>query len=344
MPSRPRCAKLKQSSTPSSLRARPKRSSARPSRNGARKKSSPKRRRSKPRLKRRPRSRSLPRPGPRLSKGRCTSPTTKPTDKAEKKAKKPPKQVVWRDESVKRRTIKTRGDSSGGLGWRERKTGRQAAPRGRRRANHILRADRAVGARDRRARNDHGCRPRSQDVGEGRGSHQDHDEARHHGDDQSGDRPGHGHDPRRRNGSQGRAREARRSGCIPGRGAGRAAYRVEARAEGAGRDRDGSRRPRQDLAARLRPPHARGERRGGRHHAAHRRVPRRNRARHDHVPRHAGPRGVYRHACARREGDGHRHSGRRGGRRRDAADAGSDRPCEGRQGADRRGAQQDRQA
>lgn len=58
--------------------------------------------------------------------GTLHKPATKPTDKAEKKAKKPPKQVVWRDESVKRRTIKTRGDSSGGLGWRERKTGRQA--------------------------------------------------------------------------------------------------------------------------------------------------------------------------------------------------------------------------
>ncbi len=56
--------------------------------------------------------------------GTLHKPTTKPAEKGEKKAKKPPKQVVWRDESVKRRTIKTRGDSSGGLGWRERKAGR----------------------------------------------------------------------------------------------------------------------------------------------------------------------------------------------------------------------------
>ena len=58
--------------------------------------------------------------------GTLHKPATRPTDKPEKKAKKPPKQVVWRDESVKRRTIKTRGDSSGGMGWRERKTGRHA--------------------------------------------------------------------------------------------------------------------------------------------------------------------------------------------------------------------------
>src|SRR6185503_18730527 len=52
--------------------------------------------------------------------GTLHKPTAKPGDKPEKKAKKPVKQVVWRDESVKRRTIKTRGDSSGGLGWRAR--------------------------------------------------------------------------------------------------------------------------------------------------------------------------------------------------------------------------------
>ena len=120
--------------------------------------------------------------------------------------------------------------------------------------------------------------------------------------------------------------------------------RAEARAARAGRDRDGPRRPRQDFAARLHSPHPRRERRSGRHHAAYRRLPRRNAARHDHVPRYAGPRSVYRDARARCESDRHRHSGRGGGRWRDAADAGSDRPREGRQGADRRGAEQDRQA
>jgi len=49
----------------------------------------------------------------------------KPAAKAEEpsKAKKEPakKPVVWQDEGAKRRTIKTRGDVSGGMGWRERK-------------------------------------------------------------------------------------------------------------------------------------------------------------------------------------------------------------------------------
>src|SRR4051812_2984373 len=59
-----------------------------------------------------------------VGKGTLHKPATKPADKDKKTAKKPAKQVVWRDEAVKRRTIKTRGDSSGGLGWRARKTGR----------------------------------------------------------------------------------------------------------------------------------------------------------------------------------------------------------------------------
>ncbi|HSD99445.1 MAG TPA: translation initiation factor IF-2 N-terminal domain-containing protein, partial [Burkholderiales bacterium] len=56
--------------------------------------------------------------------GTLHKPTVKPEEKAqkaEKKAKKQVKEVVWKDETVKRRSIKTRGDASGGLGWRERK-------------------------------------------------------------------------------------------------------------------------------------------------------------------------------------------------------------------------------
>jgi translation initiation factor IF-2 len=57
--------------------------------------------------------------------GTLHKPTVKPEEKAqkaEKKAKKPPvKEVVWKDDAVKRRSIKTRGDASGGLGWRTRK-------------------------------------------------------------------------------------------------------------------------------------------------------------------------------------------------------------------------------
>ncbi len=41
--------------------------------------------------------------------------------KGDKKAKKPVKEVVWRDDAVKRRSIKTRGDVAGATGWRTRK-------------------------------------------------------------------------------------------------------------------------------------------------------------------------------------------------------------------------------
>jgi hypothetical protein len=49
--------------------------------------------------------------------------------------------------------------------------------------------------------------------------------------------------------------------------------------------------------------------RGGRHHPAHRRVPRRDAARRGHLPRYAGPRGVHRDARPRREGDRRRRAG-----------------------------------
>jgi translation initiation factor IF-2 len=45
-----------------------------------------------------------------------------PGAKVEKKsAKKQAKQVIWKDETARKRTIKVRGDVSGGLGWRERR-------------------------------------------------------------------------------------------------------------------------------------------------------------------------------------------------------------------------------
>ncbi|HKU70689.1 MAG TPA: translation initiation factor IF-2 [Burkholderiales bacterium] len=57
--------------------------------------------------------------------GTLHKPTVKPEEKAQKAEKKAKKQVakptVWKDESVKRRTIKTRGDATGGLGWRQHK-------------------------------------------------------------------------------------------------------------------------------------------------------------------------------------------------------------------------------
>ncbi len=49
----------------------------------------------------------------------------KTAEAAEKKAKKPAKQVtIWRDESAKKRGIKTRGDATGGTGWHQARGGR----------------------------------------------------------------------------------------------------------------------------------------------------------------------------------------------------------------------------
>ena len=64
----------------------------------------------------------------------------------------------------------------------------------------------------------------------------------------------------------------------------------------------------------------------------------------DHVPRHAGPPGVHRHACARCAGDGHRRAGRCRRRPGDAADDRGDFACAQRRRAARRGDQQDRPA
>ncbi len=64
----------------------------------------------------------------------------------------------------------------------------------------------------------------------------------------------------------------------------------------------------------------------------------------DHVPRHAGPRSVHRHARARRAGHGHCRPGRCGGRPGDAADDRGDLTRQERGRADRRRDQQDRPA
>jgi translation initiation factor IF-2 len=54
--------------------------------------------------------------------GTLHKPASKPGDAGDKKtAKKQVKQVVWRDESAKKRTIKTRGGEVGGAGWHARK-------------------------------------------------------------------------------------------------------------------------------------------------------------------------------------------------------------------------------
>src|SRR6185295_10885198 len=51
-----------------------------------------------------------------------------------------PKPGVWRDETAaKRRTIKTRGDASGGLGWRDRKA-KHASHKDETDAQHVFSA------------------------------------------------------------------------------------------------------------------------------------------------------------------------------------------------------------
>jgi len=57
-----------------------------------------------------------------IAEGTLHKPASKPEEQSAKAKKEPAKKpVVWQDEGAKRRTIKTRGDASGGLGWRERK-------------------------------------------------------------------------------------------------------------------------------------------------------------------------------------------------------------------------------
>jgi translation initiation factor IF-2 len=53
--------------------------------------------------------------------GTLHKPAVKPGEKPEKRVAKKPKAVVWKDESVKKRSMKTRGDAGGGMGWRARK-------------------------------------------------------------------------------------------------------------------------------------------------------------------------------------------------------------------------------
>jgi translation initiation factor IF-2 len=61
-------------------------------------------------------------PVPSGTEGTLHKPAVSPerAAKSQKKAKKQPK-VIWQDETARRRTIKTRGDFTGGQGWRERK-------------------------------------------------------------------------------------------------------------------------------------------------------------------------------------------------------------------------------
>jgi translation initiation factor IF-2 len=71
---------------------------------------------------------SQPQPAP--TEGTLHKPVVKPEDKAAKaeKKKKQTKQVVWKDERLEKRGLKTRGDLSGGKGWRTRRDKHAKAP------------------------------------------------------------------------------------------------------------------------------------------------------------------------------------------------------------------------
>jgi translation initiation factor IF-2 len=58
---------------------------------------------------------------PGLTDGTLHKPALKPEEKAEKKKKQAKQQVVWKDESTKKRSLKTRDDISSRQGWRTRK-------------------------------------------------------------------------------------------------------------------------------------------------------------------------------------------------------------------------------
>ena len=169
------------------------------------------------------------------------------------------------------------------------------------------------------------------------------DEAGRDAQDHRRDRRRHRAADRRRTGSYGQARGRFRRRRRPVR---RRRQFHRHRAALACRDRDGSRRPRQDLAARRAAPRQRGFRRSRRHHPAYRRLSGdlARKRQEDHLHRYARPRRVHRDARPRRQGDRHRGAGGGCRRRRDAADGGSDQPRQGGEGADDRRHQQDRQA
>ncbi|MDP3281623.1 MAG: translation initiation factor IF-2 [Nitrosomonas sp.] len=58
---------------------------------------------------------------PGSTDGTLHKPIVKPEEKADKKKKQTKQQVVWKDESTKKRGVKTRGDLSAGQGWRTRR-------------------------------------------------------------------------------------------------------------------------------------------------------------------------------------------------------------------------------
>lgn len=71
-----------------------------------------------------------PAPTPVATEGTLHKPVVKPEDKAAKaeKKKKQTKQVIWKDESSEKRGLRTRGDLSGGKGWRTRRDRHSKGP------------------------------------------------------------------------------------------------------------------------------------------------------------------------------------------------------------------------
>ncbi len=55
---------------------------------------------------------------PNLGEGTLHKPAAKPEDKSDKKKKQVKQQVIWKDESTKKRGVKTHGDLSNSQGWR----------------------------------------------------------------------------------------------------------------------------------------------------------------------------------------------------------------------------------
>ena len=178
------------------------------------------------------------------------------------------------------------------------------------RAPRLRDADRARRSGRGDSRDDHGGRARAEDVDQGQRAHQGADGARDDGDHQSGHRSGR---CRARRGGTRPRRQAGQGQLDRGRGpAGGRRRRVPGGAPLAGSDRHGPRRSWQDIPARLHSDRQGRGRGGRRHHPAYRRLPCRDPAGEHHVSRYPGSRGVHRHACARRPGDGHRGARGRG--------------------------------
>src|ERR1700693_3714419 len=131
------------------------------------------------------------------------------------------------------------------------------------------------------------------------------DEAGRDAQDHRRDRRRHRAADRRGNGSHRQARGRLRRRGRPVRRRRRFHRYRAALARG---DRDGPRRPRQDLAARRASPRQCGVGRGRRHHTAHRRLSGdlARKRQEDHLHRYPGPRRVHRDARARRQCDRHR--------------------------------------